>query len=236
MDIFACNYCQATMPGDKYLAHFDKHHMPPKCACRVKSPDNFSLWHRVKTGKKAVPIRTPQSYVYEPDPRDLKENSRRKLVPGYTRYMVTDKGDVVCRCTGKPRNRHAGTSNQNLKVSLKSDADGLHQALVVARLVGAAFCPDYSEHRYPQYIDRDPENCRATNLRWVSRAEVTVGPGGKNKVSKLTADDIRAIRKDNRSQRVLGEQYGISARQISRIQRGDVWILTESLKTVTSFE
>jgi len=47
--------------------------------------------------------------------------------------------------------------------------------------------------------------------------------GEKNGQAKLTREDIWAIRKDKRSQYVLGPLYGVDPTQISRIRRGVHW-------------
>ena len=41
--------------------------------------------------------------------------------------------------------------------------------------------------------------------------------------TKLTEDDVRAIRASKESVRVLAARYGVSAPQISRIRSGENW-------------
>ena len=41
--------------------------------------------------------------------------------------------------------------------------------------------------------------------------------------SKLTWDQVRAIRADNRSSRKIGSEYGIDYSNVSRIKRGESW-------------
>jgi len=46
----------------------------------------------------------------------------------------------------------------------------------IARLVGAAFCPDFRADLLPKHINGDKTDCRAKNLLWVPRREVTGNP------------------------------------------------------------
>lgn len=50
----------------------------------------------------------------------------------------------------------------------------------LARIVGAAFCHDFHPSLVPVYLDGDRTNCRARNLKWVSRSEITGNPYSKN--------------------------------------------------------
>ena len=51
-------------------------------------------------------------------------------------------------------------------------------------------------------------------------------PWGKcegNSQAKLTAEQVRAIRKDTRACKVVGAEYGLSQAQVSRIRRRVHW-------------
>ena len=47
--------------------------------------------------------------------------------------------------------------------------------------------------------------------------------GEKNSQAKLTAKQVRAIRKDTRPCKVVGDDYGLSQAQVSRIRRRVHW-------------
>lgn len=47
--------------------------------------------------------------------------------------------------------------------------------------------------------------------------------GEANKAAKVTAEDVRAIRRDTRPCKVVGDQYGLSPAQVSRIRNGTRW-------------
>lgn len=49
------------------------------------------------------------------------------------------------------------------------------------------------------------------------------GRGEGNSQAKLTAEQVRAIRKDPRSCKMVGDEYGLSMAQVSRIRRRVHW-------------
>jgi hypothetical protein len=53
--------------------------------------------------------------------------------------------------------------------------------------------------------------------RWASM------PGDKNPNAKLTWDEVRKIRADNRSQSKIGDVFGVSQITVSLIKRGKIW-------------
>ena len=67
--------------------------------------------------------------------------------------------------------------------------------------------------------DRDSKGRQATG---VSRRTIK-SFGEKNGQAKLTRDNVRAIRKDQRSKYILGPLYNVSPSQIWRIRQGIHW-------------
>ena len=49
------------------------------------------------------------------------------------------------------------------------------------------------------------------------------GKGEGNSQAKLTPAQVRAIRKDTRACKVVGNEYGLSQAQVSRIRRRVQW-------------
>jgi hypothetical protein len=47
--------------------------------------------------------------------------------------------------------------------------------------------------------------------------------GEKNGNSRLTAEQVNAIRSDERPQRTIASQFGVSQALISKIKRGEMW-------------
>lgn len=58
---------------------------------------------------------------------------------------------------------------------------GMQHTISIARAVGATFCPEFRESLYVRHRDGRKWNCRASNLEWVSRREVTGVPYSRRK-------------------------------------------------------
>lgn len=110
--------------------------------------------------------------------------------------------------------------------------DGKLHAKAVHRLVCAAFHgpPPTSQHA-AAHGDGNGQNNAAGNLRWATptqnehdkRAHGSVACGERQGSAKLTEADVRAIRADRRSSRIIGADYGISGTNVLIIQRGEGW-------------
>lgn len=97
-----------------------------------------------------------------------------------------------------------------------------------------------------RHIDGDPANRRADNLAWGTKAENqadrvvhgTTSRGERNGAhtmphrrprgerqgsAKLTDDQVQSIRLDNRLQRVIAAEHGVSQAHVSKIKRGETW-------------
>lgn len=115
--------------------------------------------------------------------------------------------------------------------------DGYHHVLIRRRklrihhavLLAFGFArPDGAECRH---LDGDPANNSLGNLRWGTRQENADDKDGHGRVpygeakadARLTIDQVRAIRYDTRSSRVVGREYGVSHTAVLRIKRGDRW-------------
>jgi hypothetical protein len=85
-------------------------------------------------------------------------------IPGFPGYQVSDQGQVA-------------RGSKARRLSLVSG--GMAVQLAVARLVGAAFCPDYAPELRVIYKDGNCANCAADNLQWVPRSFVTGIPYSK---------------------------------------------------------
>ena len=79
--------------------------------------------------------------------------------------------------------------------------------------------------------DGNPQNNHLTNLRWdtaKSNQADRVRHGTTNRgeqcgTAKLTLEQVRAIRQDNRLQRIIAAEYGVRDNTISRIKSGKRW-------------
>jgi hypothetical protein len=79
--------------------------------------------------------------------------------------------------------------------------------------------------------DGNPQNNHLSNLRWdtaKSNQADRVKHGTTNRGeqcgnAKLTLEQVRAIRQDNRLQRIIAAEYGVKDNTISRIKSGKRW-------------
>ena len=107
----------------------------------------------------------------------------------------------------------------------------------------------YNAHRYVLLITHgepplsgmhaahDPTHCTSRlcvnprHLRWATASENsadrnisgTMTRGEEVAVSKLTEKNVLSIRADNRLQRDIADEYGVTQQAISRIKRGEDW-------------
>lgn len=102
-----------------------------------------------------------------------------KPVPGFAgRYEVSDAGQVRRVSTGrilKPQKPSSGTGHM-LFFSVRDEKTTVR----LARLVGAAFCPDFAPEKVPVFRNGNTNDYRAKNLRWVPRSVVSKPPYSKN--------------------------------------------------------
>jgi hypothetical protein len=79
--------------------------------------------------------------------------------------------------------------------------------------------------------DGNPQNNHLSNLRWDTAKNNqsdrvrhgTTNRGEQCGTAKLTLEQVRAIRQDNRLQRIIAAEYGVKDNTISRIKSGKRW-------------
>lgn len=103
------------------------------------------------------------------------DTPRWKALPGFPGYEVSNTGLVR---NGKGRILCQTFISGGMSCQVRKDGYGV--GLRVARAVGQAFCRGYKTTLYPLHIDGDRTNCRAENLRWVPRSEVSGTPYSRN--------------------------------------------------------
>jgi hypothetical protein len=141
-----------------------------------------------------------------------------KDLPGYEGiYQVSDLGRVR-------RIRLDGVANEPLRPGAVHGGwrhvtlcrDGNHRCHQVSRLVLEAFigpCPDGMEACH--YPDSNPANNRLSNLRWDTHVANLA-----DDVTKLSWDDVKAIRASDESAVALAARYGVSKAHIFDIRAG----------------
>ena len=169
------------------------------------------MWQRI-----AVPA-TDQST------RDELMKELWQPVKGYEGlYEVSDQGRVRRATTKrllKPRIQ-SGYSIFTLYKNSKRFGTGVH------RLVALAFIPNPLELETVDHIDNDPANNHVSNLQWMTRKDNQnknqIGEGHPH--SKLTVEQVRAIKKDTRPTAAIGAAYGVARQTVRDILAGRTWI------------
>lgn len=96
-------------------------------------------------------------------------------IDGHPGYKVSSDGRIL----GK-HGRTLRTSYVSGGLMFTVKRNGEDTTLRVARVVGKAFCPDYSPFLVPSYANGDRMDCRAKNLKWVPRGQITGVPYSMN--------------------------------------------------------
>ena len=169
-------------------------------------------------------------------------------IPGYEEtHEVSNLGrvrslsKVICTKNGRIKNLKGRILKQYLnpkgtgyfKVWLcRGNHD--NKQFSVHRLVAMAFVENPNSKPQVNHMDCNSRNNKAVNLEWVTPSEqiqhaydnglITLDRRGvKNSQSKITPDDVRVIRRAEKSKADLAAQFGISISQIERIQRRVMW-------------
>jgi hypothetical protein len=99
--------------------------------------------------------------------------------------------------------------------------------LRVHRLILETFVGPCPEGHETLHLDDNPRNNRLENLRWGTRKEnhstIRWRRGEANGHSKLTEDDVRAIRASTESNCALARRLGVADTSISRIRNHKTW-------------
>lgn len=145
-------------------------------------------------------------------------------VPGYPGYKASRTGQVL-----GPRGavlRPMKMTTGHLYV-----ITGNRRKLWVHHAVLLAYVGPRPEGQECRHLDGNPRHNHADNLAWGTRLENVrdkarhgTEPYGEAKPNhRITTDQARAIRLDNRASRVVGRDYGISHTAVLRIRRGERW-------------
>ena len=104
--------------------------------------------------------------------------------------------------------------------------EGVSKYVLVHRLVLLAFVGPCPEGMQTLHKDDDPSNNNLSNLEWGTpkRNHETIDRTGENNGrSKLTPEDVIAIRASTELHTVLADLYGVAAGYISQIKKGKTW-------------
>jgi hypothetical protein len=154
----------------------------------------------------------------------LPKTKRVNVLPikGASRYTVDRQARVRNVNTGKliptQTSKHGA-----LKVNLVLDA-GYRTTLVLARVIGEAFCPAFRRWLRPKHKNGKKHDCRPSNLLWVPVRAVSVAPVGAARcTAKLTEEKVDLIRRSTLSARELAGNMGVTSGHIYDIRAGRAW-------------
>lgn len=160
-----------------------------------------------------------------------------KQVAGWPEYEVSDSGSVrrVSAARGTTRRVLRGWTTGRGYIAVGLTVGDRIAKPFVHRLVCEAFHgPRPSPDHYVAHWDGDKRNNAAVNLRWATVPENVADShrlnafrlGESNRASRLSADDVRAIRgrlHKGEGQRVIAMSYGVTQTAISKIALGKCW-------------
>lgn len=144
-------------------------------------------------------------------------------------YEVSTLGRIRNACTGKilALNTMAGYLGVTVKPNGRS---GKSVRLRVHRCVAEEFVDGYFDGAVVNHKDGNKLNNTVDNLEWVTQSEnithayatglKTQKTGLASKISKLTREQVLEIKLDDRSSRVIAEQYGISKDTVLDVKTG----------------
>lgn len=128
-------------------------------------------------------------------------------IPGYSKYDITENGDITLIATGEPVARHVSTANsyRYTWVYIIPDGDIKPHQTNLHVLVALAFHGPRPDGHVVKFLDGDTRNVCASNLAWVRRGslmnKVTTGRVPKQNKScnpesvKLVYETLEALDK-----------------------------------------
>ncbi len=96
------------------------------------------------------------------------EGEEWKDIDGFSRYQVSNMGRIYSKTIH--RMVYGYNKNNYRCVSLLDDSDKYHKC-AIHKLVAQLFVPNPDDKSQVDHIDSNPQNNKATNLRWVNEEE-----------------------------------------------------------------
>ena len=136
-------------------------------------------------------------------------------------YEVSDRGRVRRTETGhvlSPHRRTDGRLVVNMTTANKASTRTVHS------IVAEAFIGPRARTDVVSFLDKDPTNCSADNLRYVSRSiGVPKGPPEPKQLTPVDVQRIRYLLEHKVSGRIIAGTFGVSCSVISNIKTGKIW-------------
>ena len=144
-------------------------------------------------------------------------------------YQVSDHGNVRSLKSGKLKKITIDKITNRPFISLWKNNKGT--TVKIHKIVLEAFVGKCPKGLECCHNDGNSLNNHVNNLRWdTHKSNIhdriihgTSNRGERCGTAKLTLDQVRKIRKDDRLQRIIAEEYGVQQSLISRIKNGVLW-------------
>ena len=154
---------------------------------------------------------------------------RMAVVAGFSRYAVTEDGQVINRKTKRVLRQFLNNSGYR-RVYITDDT-GKQRGQYVHRIVLAAFTPNPEGHSDSHHIDSDKSNNHRLNLQWVTRQQnqlhmrdfVSSRPDSPYRLTMADAAGIRERYAASGTQAELAEEYGVCGMTVSLVVRNRTW-------------
>jgi NUMOD4 motif/HNH endonuclease len=142
-------------------------------------------------------------------------------VSNFGRIQTVKTGKIKEQTISKTDNRPYLSLWKNNKIKVCRPHKLVMEAFVSLRPEGLECC----------HNDGNPQNNHWSNLRWDTPKNNhadkikhgTTNRGEQCGTAKLTLEQVRAIRQDNRLQRIIAAEYGVKDNTISRIKSFKRW-------------
>lgn len=151
-----------------------------------------------------------------------------RAISGFPDYLVTNTGEIYSRANRRIKKLRPGVKPGGYEFVGLSASRGKPIYKMVHRLVAEAFLPNPRNRKTVNHRDGKKRNNHVHNLEWATYSEnaqhgVDTGliPRGiQRKDAKLTADQVREIRKSRGRYRDIGKQYGVCAQAVCNVKNG----------------
>lgn len=154
---------------------------------------------------------------------------RMAVVAGFSRYAITEDGQVINRKTKRVLRQRVNTNGYR-RVGIIDDT-GKQRWLFVHRIVLAAFTPNPEGYPECHHIDSDKSNNHRLNLQWVTRSQnqlhmrdfISSRPDSPYRLTMADATVIRERYAASGTQAELAEEYGVRRQTVSLVVRNHIW-------------
>ena len=154
---------------------------------------------------------------------------RTAVVPGFSRYAVTEDGQVINRKTKRVLRQYVTKSGYR-RVGITDDT-GKQRWKRVHRIVLAAFTPNPEGYPDSHHIDSDKRNNHRLNLQWVThkqnqlhmRDSISTKPDSPYRLTMADATVIRERSAEGCTQAELAEEYGVHKTTVTSVVGNRTW-------------